>query len=113
MDNYTRIIEGLKAYKQKTNCKGVVVGISGGKDSTVVAMLLKKVWGDNVVGVIMPNGDQADINDSLEIVKALNLKNYVINIKETVDSIIKNSPIKLGDKEKTNIVYRTYRRKEL
>ncbi len=103
MDNYTRIIEGLKAYKEQTACKGVVVGISGGKDSTVVAMLLKKVWGDNVVGVIMPNGKQKDLQDALDIVKTLNLKNYVIDIKETVDSIIKSSPVALGDKEKSNI----------
>ena len=103
MDNYTRIIEGLKAYKAQTDCKGVVVGISGGKDSTVVAMLLKKVWGDNVVGVIMPNGVQKDIDDAKEIVKVIGIKNYVIDIKETVDSIIKNSPVALGDKEKTNI----------
>ena len=103
MDNYNRIINGLKAYKEETNCKGVVVGISGGKDSTVVAMLLKKVWGDNVVGVIMPNGAQKDLQDALDIVKTINLKHYVIDIKETVDSIIKNSPVKLGDKEKSNI----------
>jgi NAD+ synthase len=103
MDNYNRIINGLKAYKEETNCKGVVVGISGGKDSTVVAMLLKKVWGDNVVGVIMPNGAQKDLQDALDIVKTINLKHYVINIKETVDSIIKNSPVELGDKEKSNI----------
>lgn len=103
MDNYTRLTEGLKKYKAETSCKGVVLGISGGKDSTAVAMLLKKVWGDNVVGVIMPNGDQKDLSDCLEIVKTLNLKNYVINIKDTVDSIITSSPVKLTDKAKSNI----------
>ena len=78
IDNYTRLTEGLKKYKEETGCKGVVLGISGGKDSTVVAMLLKKVWGDKVVGVIMPNGDQKDLTDCLEIVKTLKIKNYVV-----------------------------------
>ena len=50
-------------------------------------MLLKKVWGDNVVGVIMPNGAQKDLQDALDIVKTINLKHYVIDIKETDDYV--------------------------
>ena len=57
-EKLTKILSWLEDYKNATNCKGVVVGISGGKDSTVVAMLAKKVWGDNVVGVMMPDGGQ-------------------------------------------------------
>ena len=53
------VLAWLEDYKKHTGCKGVVLGISGGKDSTTVAMLATKVWGRDVVGVLMPNGVQA------------------------------------------------------
>ena len=83
-----QVINWLEDYKNHTNCKGVVLGISGGKDSTTVAMLAKKVWGDNVVGVMMPNGDQRDLDDSVAICEALKLRNVKINIGDTVKGVI-------------------------
>ncbi len=74
------IISWLVNYKESTDCKGVVLGISGGKDSTTVAMLAKKVWGDNVIGVLMPNGDQLDIQDSLDVVHGLDIQHLTVNI---------------------------------
>ena len=63
-------------------CKGVL-GISGGKDSSVVAALLVEALGkENVVGVLMPNGEQFDIDVSEALVKHLGIKSYVVNIKE-------------------------------
>lgn len=116
----TEILQWLQEYKEHTNCKGVVLGISGGKDSSVVAMLAKKVWGNNVFGVLMPNGIQADINDSLQIVKTLGIKHRVVNIEKAYQSLIQEieyteymdsnglpDPQKDGipvtDKSKTNI----------
>ena len=75
-----RILNWLNAYKTEKNCKGVVLGLSGGKDSTVVAMLAKMVWGDNVLAVMMPNGNQADIDDSYAIAKTLGLNYRVVNV---------------------------------
>ena len=97
------IINWLNNYKEKTKCKGVVLGISGGKDSTVVAMLSKLVFGDNVVGVIMPNGAQKDIDDAIQVCQVLNIEYKIINIKETYDALLKDMPIKISDKAKTNI----------
>lgn len=58
-----------------------VIGISGGKDSTVAAALLVRALGpDRVVGVMIPQGEQKDICDSLEICKYLGIKNYTVNI---------------------------------
>lgn len=84
-----KIISWLKNYKEETNCKGVVLGLSGGKDSTVVAMLAKKVWGaENVFGIIMPNGVQYDIDDAIDIANALGIRNAVVNIGRAVGSLI-------------------------
>ena len=69
-------------------CKGVL-GISGGKDSSVVAALLVEALGkENVVGVLMPNGEQFDIDVSEALVKHLGIKSYVVNIKEAYDGVI-------------------------
>ncbi|MBQ7642401.1 MAG: NAD(+) synthase, partial [Clostridia bacterium] len=92
---YKKIISWLEKYKAKTNCKGVVLGLSGGKDSTTVAMLAKKVWGDKVVAVLMPNGQQNDISDSITIANTLKLKYYIINIGSPYKALI--------DEIKTNV----------
>lgn len=68
-----------------------VIGISGGKDSTIAATLLAMALGsDRVIGVLMPNGDQKDLADAYEVCKMLGLKHYTINIKYTVDSFIED-----------------------
>ena len=49
------IIKFIKEYFEKNNLKGVVLGISGGKDSAVVAALFAKALGsENVLGVTLP-----------------------------------------------------------
>lgn len=66
-----------------------VLGISGGKDSTVTAALCAKALGnDKVIGVLMPNGEQKDISDSIKVCDLLKIKNYTINIKDAVDAEI-------------------------
>lgn len=65
------------------------VGISGGKDSSVVAALCVEALGKNrVIGVLMPNGFQKDIHDSLRVVEHLDIKYTVVNIKEAFDGIL-------------------------
>ena len=68
-----------------------VIGISGGKDSTVVAALCVEALGkDRVIGVLMPNGVQNDINDSIKVVTHLGVKYTEINIEESVCGILEN-----------------------
>lgn len=66
-----------------------IVGISGGKDSSVVAALCVEALGkDRVIGVLMPNGDQVDIDSSYLLVNHLGIEHYVINIKNSVDALV-------------------------
>lgn len=68
-----------------------VIGISGGKDSTVAAALLVKAIGkDRVLGIMMPNGVQSDISDSEKVIKTLGIKSKLINIKDAYDAEIKS-----------------------
>ena len=65
-----------------------VIGISGGKDSSVVAALCVQALGkDRVIGVQMPQGVQPDINDSDSIIKFLGIKSYCINIGDAYSTI--------------------------
>ena len=60
-----------------------VIGISGGKDSSTVAALCCAALGkDRVIGVMMPNGVQADIEDSKKLCAFLGIKNYTVNIAD-------------------------------
>ena len=66
-----------------------VIGISGGKDSTVVAALCVEALGkDRVIGVLMPQDYQEDIDDSYAVVHHLGIKHKVINIGPTVDFML-------------------------
>ncbi len=77
------------------NGKGcnAIVGISGGKDSSIVAALCVEALGkDRVIGVLMPNGEQHDIDCARLLVNHLGIKNYEINIKEAVDGVLNSMP---------------------
>lgn len=66
-----------------------VLGISGGKDSSIAAALCVEALGaDRVIGVLMPNGTQHDICDSVKLCEALNIRNITVNIKDAVDAVL-------------------------
>ena len=66
-----------------------VIGISGGKDSTIAAALLVRALGpERVIGIMMPNGIQSDIADSIEVCKILGIPNYTFNIGYAYDAMI-------------------------
>lgn len=85
-----QMVAWIKDYFAKNgdaNTKALI-GISGGKDSTVVAAACVAALGkDRVVGVMMPNGVQTDINDSKRVCEFLGIKNYEINIKGAYDAL--------------------------
>lgn len=78
--------------KNGSDCNAVI-GISGGKDSSIAAGLLVEALGkERVIGVLMPQGVQGDIDKAYMLVNHLGIKHYEINIKDAVDGIIKNLP---------------------
>ncbi|WP_346660754.1 NAD(+) synthase [uncultured Veillonella sp.] len=65
-----------------------VVGISGGKDSTIVAALCKEALGaERVVGVLMPNGIQSDIDDAKAVVAHLGIPHIIVNIGTAYEAL--------------------------
>ncbi|MBQ1830165.1 MAG: NAD(+) synthase, partial [Ruminococcus sp.] len=81
-----------------------VVGISGGKDSSIVAALCVEALGkERVIGVLMPNGVQADIDMAQLLVNHLGIKHYVINVKDAVDGVKNSLPFEASAQTLTNI----------
>jgi len=75
-----------------------VLGISGGKDSSVAAALCVEALGkDRVIGVLMPNGQQFDIDVSLALVKHLGIGYHIINIKDAFAGMMAPLTEALGD----------------
>ena len=66
-----------------------VIGISGGKDSSVTAAILKEALGaDRVVGIIMPNGEMSDLADAKMLVDFLGIPNEVVPITDYYNAAI-------------------------
>ncbi len=81
-----------------------VIGISGGKDSSIVAALCVEALGrDRVIGVLMPCGEQSDLDKAKLLVETLDIKHYIINIKDAVDGVIKNIPFELQAQSRINL----------
>ena len=81
-----------------------VIGISGGKDSSVVAALCVEALGkDRVIGVLMPCGEQADIDMAKLLVDTLQIKHYIINIKDAVDGLTAAIPFELSEQSRVNL----------
>lgn len=89
------IINWIKDYfNGQASAKGAIIGISGGKDSTVVSKLLVEALGkDRVFGVLMPNGVQKDIEDSIRVVENLGIPYKIINIEKAYNGLVSE----LGD----------------
>ena len=83
-----------------------VVGISGGKDSSVVAALCVEALGrERVIGVLMPCGEQADIDCSLQLVNHLGIAYHIVNVKAAVEGLIAAMPdsVPLSTQSRTNL----------
>ena len=76
-----KLVNQIKECACEQGFKRVVVGISGGKDSTVTAALCARALGaENVYGVMMPDGTQADLGDSYAVCQALHIPYKTMNI---------------------------------
>ncbi|MBO5322499.1 MAG: NAD(+) synthase [Oscillospiraceae bacterium] len=91
------------------NGKGcnAVIGISGGKDSSVCAALCVEALGkERVIGVLMPNGVQSDIADSRQLVEHLGIENVTINIADAVIAVhtqLKEADIEVSEQTEINL----------
>ncbi len=117
-----QLIENIRNYYNTNHAKGAVIGISGGKDSAVVASLLVKALGaDNVIGFWLPcHSKESDMKDAITVANSLGIKLYTHDITDTYEKIVSdvknmhniknesylvNSNINLKPRLRTNILY--------
>lgn len=82
-------IEWIKKWFEKNgpDCNAIV-GISGGLDSSVVAALCVEALGeDRVIGIMMPEGKQDDIDSAYDLINYLGIDSYCLNIRNAVNAI--------------------------
>ncbi|MBR6702884.1 MAG: NAD(+) synthase, partial [Clostridia bacterium] len=84
-----------------------VIGISGGKDSSIVAALCVEALGkDRVIGVLMPNGEQADIDMARLLVNHLGIRSYEVNIHDAYEGVKNAIPFEMSEQSKVNLAPR-------
>lgn len=88
-----------KFFEENGKDCNAVIGISGGKDSSVVAALCVEALGkDRVIGVLMPQGTQSDIEDSIQLAEHLGIEYITVNIFAACRSIKHEVRSALGDR---------------
>ena len=101
------VIQWIKDYFIGDIDGKVIIGISGGKDSTIVAALCVEALGaDRVVGVLMPKGVQNDIEDSHKVCEYLGIKHHEVNMKWAYHGLINEifpAGADIPDAVKTNL----------
>lgn len=91
-------------FEHNGNDCNAVIGISGGKDSSIAAALCVEALGkDRVIGVLMPNGEQSDIDMAKLLVKTLDIKHYIVNISDAVTALKASIPLELSTQSATNL----------
>ena len=87
---HTDLVQWIKDWFADKGNAPAIIGISGGKDSTVCAKLLTEALGkERVIGVLMPNGGQKDISDSYKVCEILGIKHFTVNIGKTYEELTK------------------------
>ena len=100
-------VEWIRTFFEE-NGKGcnAVLGISGGKDSSIAAALCVEALGkERVIGVLMPCGEQHDIDMAYLLVEHLGIKHYEINIKDAIHGLMGSMPedLEISTQAKTNL----------
>lgn len=107
----TECVNWIRKYFEETCGEKAVIGISGGKDSTIAAALCVEALGaENVIGVMMPNGYQSDIEDAHKIVEYLGIESYCIDICYPFSDIISEitifADLEISDQARINLAPR-------
>ncbi|WP_432664094.1 NAD(+) synthase [Wukongibacter baidiensis] len=93
------IVDWLREQVANSGTKGLVVGLSGGIDSSVVAFLIKKAFPENSMGVIMPcKSNEKDKNDAILVAEAAEIEHICVDLTTEQDDLLIKVCGELGKK---------------
>jgi len=91
--NSEKIANWINEKVKEAGAKGIVIGLSGGVDSSVVAVISKKAVGNNVLGVIMPcHSIPSDVEHAKTLAKKFGIKTQTVDLAPLYDMILKTFP---------------------
>ncbi len=83
-----KLVEWIQSQVHKANVKGCVVGLSGGIDSAVTAVLCKKAFPENTLGIILPcNSNPQDAEDAKLLAETFDIPYRVVNLEKPFDAL--------------------------
>ncbi|WP_427365632.1 NAD(+) synthase [Candidatus Caldatribacterium saccharofermentans] len=88
-EEVARIVQWMREKVLEARARGLVFGMSGGIDSSVVAVLAKKALGENVLGLVMPcYSDPADLEDAREVAEQFSIPYRIIPLEKPFDTLL-------------------------
>jgi NAD+ synthase len=91
--NHEKIVEWIKSKVKESGAKGIVIGLSGGIDSSLVAVLSKKAMGSNILGVIMPcHSVQTDMEHAKELASKFGIRTQTVDLGSIHEMLMKSLP---------------------
>ncbi|MEM4481889.1 MAG: NAD(+) synthase, partial [Desulfurococcaceae archaeon] len=95
----------IRSFFKESQASCILVGLSGGLDSSVLlALLARSVPPDRIVGLILPDSratPSEDVNDALELARSTGIKHYVVYIDRILDSYTEAPFVKVSDSLET------------
>lgn len=98
-----KIVTWLQQQVEEAGVNGLVVGVSGGLDSAVVAHLIKRAFPDNSLGVLMPlKSSPTDMEDAVKVIESCKIKEISIDLTETHTVLYKQITDQINEKGDLN-----------
>lgn len=94
-----RTVQWLRTQGEQAGAKGMLVGISGGIDSAVVAHLIKRAYPENSLGVILPvHSSESQLVDAEELIRTCGINRMLVDLTQTHDSLLHSVQTEMGER---------------
>ncbi|WP_373892922.1 NAD(+) synthase [Virgibacillus natechei] len=103
-NNVDEIVKWLQQQVKDTGVKGLLVGVSGGLDSAVVAHLIKGAVPDDSLGVLLPiQTKSSDMEDAQNVIKSCDIDAITVDLTQTHDNMYSQITERLNEKNEFNV----------
>ncbi|MCT4632597.1 MAG: NAD(+) synthase [Firmicutes bacterium] len=98
------VVNWLREVVKESGTNGLIVGLSGGIDSSVVSFLIKKAFPEDSMGVILPcKSNDKDKADAEAVAKACDIDYTEVDLSDTHDLLMGKVDVAMGDRNRVNM----------